>query len=251
MEILIYAALGFAAQMIDGTLGMAYGVSSNTFLRTIGGLPSVVSSACVHFSELFTTLVSGLSHLRFKNVSKALFLKLLVPGVIGGALGAYLLVEFSSTAVDLIIDAYLVVMGVVIFLKAFKKPPKPREYGDYAYALGFAGGLTDAMGGGGWGPIVTSTLLASGHDTRKTIGTVNTAEFFVTLAETTTFAALVVDFQSYTTIILGLILGGIVAAPIGAALCSKIPTKWMLRAVGVVVVALNLIKLIQHVGAAG
>ena len=250
MELLIYVALGFAAQMIDGTLGMAYGVSSNTFLRTIAGLPSVVSSACVHFSELFTTLVSGLSHLKFRNVSKALFFKLLVPGVIGGALGAYLLVEFSSTTVDLIIDAYLVVMGVVIFLKAFKSPSKPREYGNYSYALGFAGGLTDAMGGGGWGPIVTSTLLASGHDTRKTIGTVNTAEFFVTVAETTTFAALVVDFQSYTTIILGLILGGIVAAPIGAALCSKIPTKWMLRVVGVIVVALNLIKLFQHTGVA-
>lgn len=248
MELLLYAALGFGAQLIDGTLGMAYGVSSNTFLRTIAGLPSVVSSACVHFSELFTTLVSGLSHLKLRNVSKALFFKLLVPGIVGGALGAFLLVAFSSTAVDLVIDCYLVIMGVVIFLKAFKKPPRPKEYGNYAYALGFAGGLTDAMGGGGWGPIVTSTLLASGHDTRKTIGTVNAAEFFVTVAETTTFAALVVDFQSYTTIILGLIIGGILAAPLGAVLCAKVPTRWMLGIVGVVVVALNVAKLIQHAG---
>jgi uncharacterized membrane protein YfcA len=251
VEILIYVVLGFVAEMIDGTLGMAYGVSSNTFLRTFAGLPSVVSSACVHFSELFTTLISGISHLKFRNVSKALFLKLLVPGIIGGALGAYLLVEFSSREVDIIIDAYLLVMGVVIFLKAFKKASKPREYGNYVYGLGLVGGLTDAMGGGGWGPIVTSTLLASGHDTRKTIGTVNTAEFFVTVAETTTFAALVVDFQAYTSIIVGLILGGVVAAPIGAALCSKIPTKWMLGVVGVLVVGLNLIKLFQHTGAMG
>ena len=248
MELLLYVALGFGAQLIDGTLGMAYGVSSNTFLRTIAGLPSIISSACVHFSELFTTLVSGLSHLKLRNVSKTLFFKLLVPGVVGGALGAYLLVTFSSTAVDLVIDSYLVVMGFVIFLKAFKRPPRPKEYGNYAYALGFAGGLTDAMGGGGWGPIVTSTLLASGHDTRKTIGTVNAAEFFVTLAETTTFAALVVDFQSYTTIILGLIIGGILAAPLGAVLCSKVPTRWMLGIVGVVVIALNVFKLIQHAG---
>jgi uncharacterized membrane protein YfcA len=251
MELLLYIALGFVAEMIDGTLGMAYGVSSNTFLRSIAGLPSVVSSACVHFSELFTTLVSGISHLKFKNVSKALFFKLLIPGAIGGALGAYLLSEFSSTTIDIIIDVYLIVIGAFIFLKAFKKPGQPKEYGNYVYALGLAGGLTDAMGGGGWGPIVTSTLLASGHDTRKTIGTVNTAEFFVTVAETTTFAALAVDFQSYTTIILGLILGGIVAAPIGAALCSKIPTRWMLGIVGVLVIALNIIKLVQHVSALG
>ena len=190
-------------------------------------------------------------HLKLKNVSKTLFFKLLLPGIIGGALGAYLLVRFESVWMDIIIDAYLVIMGIIIFLKAFKKPAKPREYGNYAYGLGLVGGLTDAMGGGGWGPIVTSTLLASGHDTRKTIGTVNTAEFFVTIAETTTFAAMVVDFQSYATIILGLIIGGIVAAPIGAILCSKIPTKWMLGIVGVVVIALNVAKLVQQLGAWG
>lgn len=248
MELILYVALGFVAQLIDGTLGMAYGVSSNTFLRTIAGLPSVVSSACVHFSEIFTTLVSGLSHLKLRNVSRKLFYRLLVPGVIGGALGAYLLSAFSNQMLDLVIDIYLVIMGVIIFTKAFKRPSKPREYGAYAYALGFVGGLSDAMGGGGWGPIVTGTLIASGHDTRKTVGSVNAAEFFVTIAETTTFAAMVVDFKAYSTIILGLIIGGIIAAPLGAILCAKLPVKWMMRFVGVVIIALNLIKLAQHAG---
>lgn len=246
-EIIIFIILGFCAELIDGTMGMAYGVSSNTFLRSVG-VPSAVSSACVHISEVFTTLVSGLSHLKLKNVDKGLFLKLLVPGCIGGALGAYLLVSFSSNAIDVIIDIYLIVMGVVIFSKIFKKPKPPREYGNYAYGLGLAGGFTDAMGGGGWGPVVTSTLLASGHDTRKTIGTVNTAEFFVTIAETTTFVAMIGDFRAYTTIIVGLIIGGVIAAPIGAVLCKKIPVRQMLGIVGALVVFLNVYKLLQHTG---
>jgi uncharacterized membrane protein YfcA len=245
--IVIYIILGFLAELIDGTMGMAYGVSSNTFLRGVG-VPSAVSSACVHISEIFTTLVSGISHLKLKNVDRGLFLKLLVPGCAGGALGAYLLVSFSSAAVDIIIDLYLIVMGAVIFSKIFRKPRAPREYGNYAYGLGFAGGFTDAMGGGGWGPVVTSTLLASGHDARRTIGTVNTAEFFVTVAETTTFAAMIGDFRAYTAVILGLIIGGVIAAPIGAKLCTRIPARHMLGIVGALVVFLNICKLLQHTG---
>lgn len=246
-QLLIFIALGFAAQMIDGTMGMAYGVSSNTFLR-MAGVPSAISSACVHCAEIFTTMVSGLAHIKMRNVKKWLLPRLLIPGAIGGALGAYLLVEFNSKYIDMIIDAYLVVMGFIIISKVFKKRGKPRRYGNYVIPLGFVGGFSDALGGGGWGPVVTSTLLASDHDTRKTIGTVNTAEFFVTLAETTTFVAMLGDFKSYWNVILGLIIGGVIAAPFGAYLCKKVPVKPMLALVGTLVVALNAIKLLQHMG---
>lgn len=247
MNILIYILLGFMAEMIDGTMGMAYGVSSNTFLRT-AGVPSAISSACVHISEIFTTLVSGISHLTLKNVHRGLFFRLLVPGAIGGALGAYLLSRFESSWIDIVIDAYLIVMGLLILSKLFKKACPEREYNSSAIPLALVGGFSDAMGGGGWGPVVTSTLLAAGHDARKTIGTVNTAEFFVTIAETTTFVAMLGDFRSYTTIIVGLIVGGVIAAPIGAYLCKKIPVKLMLGIVGTLVVVLNIYKLLSHTG---
>lgn len=245
-QFILFVIIGFAAEMIDGTMGMAYGVSSNTFLRA-AGVNSAVSSACVHIAELFTTFVSGLSHFKLKNVSKDLFFKLLLPGIVGGALGAYLLVSFENNILDMLIDVYLIVMGVIIFTKAFKKPGTPREYGGYARILGFVGGFSDALGGGGWGPVVTSTLLASEHDTRKTIGTVNTVEFFVTVAETTTFVAMLQDFRSYTGIILGLIVGGVIAAPIGAVLCKKIPVRALLGIIGVLIIVLNVIKLVQHI----
>lgn len=244
-ELFLFIILGFAAEMIDGTMGMAYGVSSNTFLRSVG-VNSAISSACVHIAELFTTLVSGISHVKLKNVSRNLFFKLLAPGIIGGVIGAYLLVSFESRILEIIIDCYLIVMGLVIFSKIFRKIGAPKEFGNSARYLGFAGGFTDALGGGGWGPIVTSTLLASGHDTRKTIGTVNTVEFFVTVAETTTFVAMLHDFRAYSTIILGLIAGGMAAAPIAALLCKKIPVKIMLGCIGAFVVFLNTIKLMQH-----
>jgi uncharacterized membrane protein YfcA len=247
MTVLIYILLGFVAEMIDGTMGMAYGVSASTFLRA-AGVPSAAASASVHAAEIFTTLVSGISHIKLKNVSRTLFLRLVIPGAIGGVLGAYILSRFQITAVDIAIDVYLIVMGVVIFVKAFSKDRHEREAGAAVSALGFVGGLSDAMGGGGWGPVVTSTLLASGHDTRKTIGTVNTAEFFVTVAETTAFAALLGDFRQHASIIIGLIIGGVIAAPIGAAICSKIPKKPMLICVGVLVSALNVWKLLGHAG---
>ena len=247
-KIFVFILLGFAAEMIDGSLGMGYGVSSNTFLRT-AGVPSAVSSACVHVSEIFTTLVSGLSHLKMKNVHKGLFFRLLFPGILGGVIGAYLLVSFDeSKTIDIVIDIYLLVMGGFIFAKIFRKLGEAREYGNYTIPLGFAGGFTDAMGGGGWGPVVTSTLLASGHDARRTIGTVNTAEFFVTIAETTTFVAMLDDIKSYTEIILGLIIGGVIAAPLGAYFCKKVPVKLMLGLVGALVIFLNSYKLFKHLG---
>lgn len=247
MKLILFIALGFCAQLIDGTAGMAYGISCNTFLRS-AGVPSAISSACVHAAEIFTTLVSGISHLRLKNINWKLFFMLLVPGILGGVIGAYLLVHFESTVLDVIVDLYLIIMGVVILFKAFQRQRQKKDFGSYAYALGFVGGFSDALGGGGWGPVVTSTLLATGHDPRQSIGTVNSAEFFVTVAETTAFIALLGSFKSYFTIIAGLIIGGVIAAPISAMLCKKLPVPVILFFVGVLVLLLNFIKLLQHTG---
>jgi len=244
MGIFLYILVGFLAQMIDGTLGMAYGVSCRTFLRTIAGAPSAVVSAVVHCSEIPTTLVSGFFHWKLKNVNKKLLLKLIIPGVIGGVLGAYLLSNLGDV-LEPFIDGYLIIMGIFILTKAFKKKEdKEKEVGKMIYPLGLLGGFLDATGGGGWGPVVTSTLVATGHDVKKSIGTTNTAEFIVTVAETTTFAVLMVNFTSYLTIILGLIIGGVIAAPIAAVLCKKIPARPLLVLVGLLVAGLNVYNLI-------
>ena len=245
MSIFLYIFLGFCAEIIDGTAGMAYGVSSNTFLRTTG-VPSAVSSACVHTSEIFTTLASGASHIRMKNVDKRLFMMLIVGGIPGGILGAWLLSNFESQKLDGIIDVYLIVMGIVILCKGLSNRVRSdKEFGSYVYPLGFVGAFSDALGGGGWGPVVTSTLLASDHEPRMTIGTVNTAEFLVTVAESTTFILMLSDFDKYYKIILGLIMGGVIAAPIAAQLCKVIPARHMLIFVGTLVILLNAYKFVM------
>lgn len=241
---LIFFAVGVVAQLVDGTLGMAYGVTTNTFLR-LAGIPSAVSSACVHLAEIFTTLVSGISHFKMKNIDKKLFLSLIVPGVIGGVIGAYLLSTLDDTYISPIISIYLIVMGVVIFLKAFKKVTKPREIGKGVYPLAFVGGLSDAMGGGGWGPVVTSTLVASDHDVHTTIGSVNASEFFVTVAESVTFFLTLGNLSDKVIPILGLIVGGCIAAPIAAYLCKKLPVKPLLGGVGALIIIVNVYKLIK------
>jgi len=143
------------------------------------------------------------------------------------------------------IDAYLVVMGFVILRKASrKKREKPRRAGAYVFPLGFAGGFLDAAGGGGWGPVVTSTMLASGHDVRKTIGTVNTAEFVVTVAQTTAFLVLLQDFTAYWQTIVGLVAGGMLAAPLAAWICKRCPVRPLLAFVGSLIILLNLYNLI-------
>ena len=231
-------------RILDGTLGMAYGVSCRTFLKTVAGVPSALASAVVHVAEVPTTLASGLSHIRLKNVDKSLFLHLVIPGVIGGVAGAWFL-SSAGDALEPFIDAYLIVMGFIILRKAFRKSQKERHIGKGIYPLGLAGGFLDATGGGGWGPVVTSTMLAVGHDVKKTIGTVNTAEFLVTLAETTTFVVLIRDFTSYWPTILGLVIGGVCAAPLAAWICRKIPVRPLLAIVGILIIALNLYSLLQ------
>ena len=239
---LIFLLVGFLAQMIDGTLGMAYGVSGRTFLKSFLGLPSPLISAIIHAAELPVTLISGISHWRLNNVDKQKLIHLAIPGVIGGILGAWFL-SGAGERFEQYINIYLILMGIIIILKAFQTNHKERKIGNIIYPLGFIGGFFDAAGGGGWGPIVTSTMIAMTGDVKKTIGSVNAAEFLVTAFEITTFSIFIKDIFSYSYMILAMILGGMIAAPLAASLCKKIPSKPLMFVVGLLIIALNIYNL--------
>jgi uncharacterized membrane protein YfcA len=241
LNILLYVLVGFIAQMIDGALGMAYGVSSNTFLLSLG-IPPAAASASVHMAEVVTTGISGFSHWRLGNVDWKLVCRLLLPGIVGGVVGAYLLTSIDGNIVKPYIAAYLLVMGGVIIYKAFTMEPrnKPDEYhGPRVSWLGLLGGFCDAIGGGGWGPVVTSTLVAGGKYARTTIGSVNFSEFFITLFESITFV-LGLSFGQYWKIILGLLIGGAIAAPLAALLSQKLPIKILMIIVGILIILLSI-----------
>lgn len=238
---------GFIAQMIDGALGMAYGVSCTSLLLWFG-IPPKLASASVHTSEIFTTGVSGLSHIRFDNIDKRLFFQIVITGVIGAVLGAYLISSFfDGDIVKPYISGYLLLLGLYILSKAFKKKAKdgPQDVVvKRAPLLAFAGGLLDAVGGGGWGPIVTSNLLTQGKSPRHTIGTVNTAEFFVTYFATAVFIFLL-GVQHFE-IVLGLIIGGVIAAPLGAYIASRVNQRVLLISVGILVVLTSAWGLVRY-----
>ncbi len=235
-NMIIFIAVGFFAQIIDGALGMAYGVTSNSFLLFLG-IPPAMASASVHSAEIFTSGVSGLSHLKFGNVNKSLWKKLLIPGVIGGVLGAYVLSSIPGKVIKPFIATYLLIMGLMIFCKALRKI-RERDVKTKIFPLGVAGGFFDAIGGGGWGPIVTSTLVARGNNPRFSVGTVNLAEFFVTLAEAATFFTLL--RLVHWKIILGLMIGGVIAAPMAAYICKRLPARVLMFIVGGLIVGLSL-----------
>lgn len=237
-DFLLITLIGFLAQMIDGSLGMAYGVSSTTFLTTVG-VPAKVASASVHTAEVFTTLVSGISHWKMKNIDWSVFKKLVFPGVIGGAAGAYILVSFPGDLISPFVTIYLLIMGFVVLFRGIRGAGKTMIQGNKLIPLGFVGGFFDAVGGGGWGPIVTSTMVASGHPPRYTIGSVNTAEFFVTLVQTLTFTVFL-GIGQYWKYILGLAVGGVLAAPLAAYICAKISDKKLLLVVGILIICLNI-----------
>ena len=240
LTILLYVLVGFIAQMIDGALGMAYGVSSNTFLLSLG-IPPAAASASVHMAEVVTTGISGFSHWRLGNVDWKLVRRLLIPGVLGGVAGAYLLTSIDGDIVKPYIAAYLLLMGGVIIYKAFTIKPrnKPDEYhGPRISWLGLLGGFCDAIGGGGWGPVVTSTLVARGKYARTTIGSVNFSEFFVTLSESVVFV-LTLSLGEYWQIILGLLVGGAIAAPLAARMTKNLPLKALMIMVGVLIIILS------------
>ncbi|GAB4094037.1 sulfite exporter TauE/SafE family protein [Flaviaesturariibacter terrae] len=233
-QFFLFVLAGFVAQMVDGVLSMGYGVTSATFLMSLGISPVSVSAA-IHTSEVFTTGISGYSHYKFGNVNKKLFRHLVIPGVLGAVLGAGMLVLLGERAGKWLMPAialYAGFLGLKILIKAFGKPVasgKVKRLG----LLAAVGGFLDSFGGGGWGPIVTSSLIAKGRSPKYTVGSVSLTEFFVTLASAFTF--LVTVGVSHLSIVLGLLTGGCLAAPVAARLAGRLPRKTMMIAVGVMV----------------
>jgi uncharacterized membrane protein YfcA len=240
-EFALYVAAGFVAQLIDGALGMAYGVSASSLLMAFG-VPPAATSATVHAAECFTTGASAISHHAFGNVDRFLFRRLLIPAVLGAIIGAYLLSSLDGDVLKPYVSGYLIIMGIVIIAKAFFRVP-PKNVTTHLTPLGFFGALVDAMGGGGWGPIVASNLIVRGNDVRITVGSVNAVEFFVTLAASLTF--LLTIGLTHWTIILGLAIGGVIAAPLGAWAAKRIPHKPFMILVGVLVTAVSLRNLLK------
>lgn len=240
VDILPFVAVGFAAQLVDGALGMAFGVISNTLLLWLG-MPPAVASAGVHSVETFTTAISGISHVIQRNVNWRLFLRLMIPGVIGGILGAYVLSNIDAGVAKPFILAYLIAIGLYLLWRAFRYPPQAREP-RIIEPLGLVGGFLDAAGGGGWGPLVTSNLLIQGAPPRTTIGTVNTAEFFLTATVSVTFITQL-GWKAFTVATVGLLIGGVIAAPFGAMLARRVPAQRLLAMVGTILTATSLFDL--------
>jgi uncharacterized membrane protein YfcA len=237
-SILIFIVVGFLAQMIDGALGMAYGVSSNTFLLSIG-IPPAAASASVHMAEVVTTAISGASHWKLGNLDWDLIKRLAIPGVLGAIIGAYLLTQIPGDTMKPFVSAYLLIMGVVILVKALRNNHKEQKVTTHISILGVIGGFFDAVGGGGWGPIVTTTLVARGNNPRFTIGSVNFSEFFVTLSQSIVFV-LTLQFSQYWQIILGLLIGGAIAAPLAAFMTKKLPVRALMISVGILIIILSI-----------
>ena len=244
-NLILVIIVGFIAQMIDGSLGMAYGVSANSFLLGVG-LPPAIASASVHSAEIVTTAISGIAHWHEGNTDRRMVLSLLIPGVIGGALGAYILTNIDGNKIKPYITIYLLLMGIRILVKAFNgaQLSEEKQTSKWLIPLGLVGGVSDAIGGGGWGPIVTSTLISSGHAPRKAIGSVNFAEFFVTIAEVIVFITSLSFVENWRYIV-ALLIGGVIAAPLGARITKKIPAKTLMIMVGILIIALQLRTLYQ------
>jgi len=241
----LYLLIGLAAQLVDGALGMAYGVTCTSFLLSMGVTPAI-SSASVHVAEMFTTGASAISHFRFKNINKKLFKSLLIPGVLGAVTGAYLLSDvIDGDAIKPFMAFYMLILGLIIIRKAVQKnfvKNKTKRIG----LLAATGGFLDSIGGGGWGPIVTSTLLGQGRDPRYTIGSVNAAEFGITFASGITF--LIFHGVNSWQVVLGLIVGGVIAAPVGALVVGKVKRKPLMLTVGALVILLSSRTILQSLG---
>jgi len=233
-----FILIGLGAQLVDGALGMAFGLVSSSVLLSMG-LPPAQVSASVHTAEVFTTGASGVSHLVAGNVDKRLFFRLALPGALGGALGAYVLTQVPGDLIRPLIYLYLLVLAIIILARAAGRWMPTGEIRRVP-VLGFFAGLLDASGGGGWGPVATSTLLARGGLARTTIGTVNAAEFVVTLTVSATF--LLSMGVQHLQIVAGLLIGGMMAAPVAAVLVKRVKERWVLVAVGVMVLGISLFQ---------
>ena len=235
LEILLpFIAVGFLAQLVDGALGMAFGQISSTILISIG-VPPAMASAGVHTAETFTTAVSGVSHVAHRNVDWKLFFRIVIPGVVGGVLGAYVLTQISADTARPFVLSYLTILGLYLFYRGLMHKHTERRP-KIVSPLGLAGGFLDAAGGGGWGAIVTSNLLVHGSNPRKTIGTVNTAEFFLTVTISATFIA-ALGWAAFTVATTGLLIGGVLAAPFGAMIAKRVNPDTLLTFVGFLVTA--------------
>ena len=239
-----FILIGFAAQLVDGALGMAFGQISSTLLISMGVQPKV-ASAGVHAAETFTTAVSAVSHVAHGNVDWWLFFKIVVPGVIGGVLGAYVLTEIPGDFAKPVVLAYLTALGLYLFYRGVMHRHTERRP-KVISPLGLIGGFLDAAGGGGWGAIVTSNLLVQGSNPRHTIGTVNTAEFFLTVTISATFLA-TLGWEAFTTATLGLLIGGVAAAPFGARIAKRIKPDTLLTLVGALVTLTSLFGLYRAI----
>lgn len=234
-EFVTYMIIGFLAQLVDGALGMAYGVICTVSLLLVG-LPPTSASAITHTAECVTTGFSAIAHHQLGNVHRQVFFGLLLPGMIGAIAGVLLLTHVPAEIIKPIVGLYLLAMGFIVLSKSFIVFP-PRSLTSHLVPLGFFGAFMDATGGGGWGSIVTSTLLAKGHDPSKAIGSANACEFFI--AVTASIAFFFSDVEIGWKQVAALAAGGAFAAPLGAYLCKHVPAKMLLVIVGVLIIVLS------------
>ncbi|MDC7717888.1 sulfite exporter TauE/SafE family protein [Vogesella sp. DC21W] len=232
-----FIAIGFMAQIIDGALGMAYGVTANTALMS-AGLPPAAASAGIHLAEIFTTGASGLAHLKFGNIDRQLFKRLVIPGVAGGVAGAAVLAFVDVSIIKPVVSAYLLLMGIYILLKA-RQQLAARGQPKRIAPLAFLGGALDSIGGGGWGPVVTTSLIGRGGAPRTVIGSVNAAEFFLSVAGAASFAVFIGVFGQLE-LIAGLVIGGMVAAPLAAWTTRYLPARALMTVVGLLISGLSI-----------
>jgi uncharacterized protein len=228
--------VGFVAQFVDGALGMAYGLVSTSFLLAFG-VPPAAASAAVHTAEMFTTGASGAAHIWRRNVHWNLVWRLAPAGIAGGVAGAFVVSYLPINIIRPVVSAYLLIMGVFVVTLALRGPAAPPETPKGLKRLGLLGGFLDAAGGGGWGPIVTTTLLGRGHGTRHAVGSVNTSEFLVTAAISATFFLTLGSVR--WSDIAGLLIGGVAAAPIAAFAVSIARPRLLMGAIGCFVVSLS------------
>lgn len=249
----LFLFVGFFAQLVDGAVGMAYGVISSSVLLAFG-VPPAQASATIHAAECFTTGASGVSHLAHRNVDWRLLLRLAPAGIVGGVIGAYLLTGFDPTFIKALVIFYLGILGIFLLSRALRPPRDAPPQIENVMPLGVAGGFLDASGGGGWGPIVTSTLLGRGHTPRYVIGSVNTAEFFVTVAISATFiwtmltGRFVIDqggWAAAAASFAGLVLGGLLAAPLAGYVTKIAPARLLLILAGALVTGLSIWQGVQ------
>ena len=243
-DYVVLGLIGFAAQIVDGCLGMAFGVISTAAMLSFG-MPPAQASAIVHTAEIFTTGASATSHIYHRNIDWRLVVRLGIAGVLGAIAGAWLLSNVDASIMRPFVAAYLALLGVFILLKAWQLSPARDAPAPWVGPIGFVAGFLDASGGGGWGPVATSSLVGSGHAPRLAVGSVNTTEFFVTIAAATTF--FVELGASPWRELLALIAGGMLAAPLGGWAVKHIPARPLMSLVGCLVIGLSLWQIARAV----